>query len=305
MRSLAIAVPIPISVALVGLVLACSAPAEHVGEATSAIVGGEDDTGDPAVVAVVSEALNLTLCTGALIGPRTVLTAGHCNFSNVSVRFGSDAQAPTRKIAVTTTLVHPSYTMEGAPYDFALLELDTPVTDVAPLALRTTPLAQSDVGSTVIRHVGFGVSDEATKSGAGHKRTVSYPITRVTDVLVYSGAPGKQTCDNDSGAPGLVRDADGVERIAGVVSDGPSCHEDGWDGRADLAALQSFVSDTRASWDTAAPNADGGASGGSSGSGGGCAAGHARGPASDAWPLLGAIGAACLVRRRRRRPVHR
>ncbi len=262
----------------------------------SAIVGGTDDGADPAVVAVVSEALNLTLCSGALIGPRTVLTAGHCNFNDVSVRFGADAQAPSRKVAVRTTLVHPSFTMEGAPYDFALLELDTPVTDITPLTLRTTPLAQSDVGTTVIRHVGFGVSDEATKSGAGHKRTVGYPITRVTDVLVYSGAPGKQTCDNDSGAPGLVRDPDGTERIAGVVSDGPSCHEDGWDGRADLAALQSFVADTRASWESVAPRADGGPSGG--GDTGGCAVGPERGAASsDAWSLLGAVGAACLVRR--------
>jgi secreted trypsin-like serine protease len=293
MRRLAISMPL--AVVLLGAAPACSAPAEHVGEATSAIVGGEDDTSDPAVVAVVSETLNLTLCSGALIGPRTVLTAGHCNFTNVSVRFGADAQAPTRKVAVTTTLVHPSYTMEGAPYDFALLELDTPVTDIAPLALRTAPLAQTDVGTTVIRHVGFGVSDEATKSGAGHKRTVSYPITRVTDVLVYSGAPGKQTCDNDSGAPGLVRDADGVERIAGVVSDGPSCHEDGWDGRADLAALQSFVADTRASWESPAPPRSSG--------GGGCTSSREPGSASGARTLLGAVAAvfAIVCRRRIRR----
>jgi len=131
--------------------------------------------------------------------------------------------------------------------------------------------------------------------------------TRVTDVLVYSGAPGKQTCDDDSGAPGLVRDPDGVERIAGVVSDGPSCHEDGWDGRADLAALQSFVADTRASWESAAPSRDAGTStsGGGHGSGSGCAASHGRGPARGAWTLLGAIGYAGLARRRRRSRIRR
>jgi secreted trypsin-like serine protease len=217
----------------------------------------------------------------------------------VSVRFGADAQAPTRKVAVTTTLVHPSFTTEGAPYDFALLELDTAVTDVTPLTLRTTPLAQSDVGTTVIRHVGFGVSDEATKSGAGHKRTVSYPITRVTDVLVYSGAPGKQTCDNDSGAPGLVRDADGIERIAGVVSDGPSCHEDGWDGRADLAALQSFVEDTRASWESPPPPPS------SSSNGGGCTSSRAPRSESGASTLLGGVALALAVAAARLRRIRR
>ncbi|MDB5218175.1 MAG: Alkaline serine protease [Myxococcaceae bacterium] len=294
------------AIVLLDCALACNPPAErvgaeHVGEASSAIVGGEDDGADPAVVAIVSESLNITLCSGALIGPRTVLTAGHCNFTNVSVRFGADAQIPDRSVAVTTTLVHPSYSAQGAPFDFALLELDTPVTDIAPLTLRTTPLGQSDVGTTIIRHVGFGVSNEATKSGAGHKRTVSYPMTRITDVLVYSGAPGKQTCDNDSGAPGLVRDPDGIERIAGVVSDGPSCHEDGWDGRADLGALRSFVADTRASWDSAVSNADSGTSGdGSKSSGGGCVASKSRGAGNGAWMLLLAIGGACVVRRRAR-----
>jgi hypothetical protein len=167
------------------------------------------------------------------------------------------------------------------------------------------------VGTTIIRHVGFGVSNEATKAGAGHKRTVSYPMTRITDVLVYSGAPGKQTCDNDSGAPGLVRDPDGIERIAGVVSDGPSCHEDGWDGRADLGALQSFVADTRASWDSAVSTADSGTSGDSSKStGGGCVASTNRGAGKSAWMLLLAIAGACVVRRRARgrggvRPRHR
>ncbi len=244
---------------LVGvLALAACGPSdprsEHVGTVASSIVGGTDDSGDPAVVAIVSDTVGLTLCSGTLVGPRAVLTAGHCNFTKITARFGADVSAPERKIAVTKTVQHPKYTAMGAPYDFALLELETPITDIAPLTLRAAPLSQADVGKTIIRHVGFGVSDEAAGSGAGHKRTVSYPITRVTDVLVYSGAPGKQTCDIDSGAPGLVTEGDGVERIAGVVSDGPNCHTDGWDGRADLADLATFIADTQKSWDAPPPS---------------------------------------------------
>jgi V8-like Glu-specific endopeptidase len=229
---------------------------ERIGEIGESIVGGQNDADDPAVVAVV--ALGITLCSGALIGPRTVLTAGHCAFGDASkpeIHFGASSDQPDRVVKVVAKAVHPQFTTMGAPYDFGLLELETPVTDVAPLALRTTALSASDVGATIVRHVGYGVSDEASGGGVGTKRTVSYPITKVDDVIFYSGAPGKQTCTNDSGGPGFVRDPDGVERIAGVVSDGPNCHTDGWDGRADLAALASFVSDTRASWESSPPPA--------------------------------------------------
>jgi hypothetical protein len=209
---------------------------------------------------------------------------GHCNFTSITARFGANAATPDRKLAVLTTVVHPKYTAEGAPYDFALLELESPVTDIAPLTLRTTPLGDADVGKTTIRHVGFGVSNEDAGTGVGRKRTVSYPVTKVTDVLVYSGAPGKQTCDNDSGAPGLIRDPDGVERIAGVVSDGPSCHEDGWDGRADLADLASFVASTRSAWET--PQDDAGSSSDDGSKSGGCALARAKARSSvSSWQL--------------------
>src|SRR5205809_262849 len=87
--------------------------------------------------------------------------------------------------------------------------------DPAVAALVGAPLDGSVVGRD-IRHVGFGVADEATGDGRGSKRTATYPVTKLDPEIVWSGGPGKQTCSGDSGGPGLL---DG--ELAAVVSDGP------------------------------------------------------------------------------------
>jgi hypothetical protein len=210
------------------------------------VVGGVDDPGDPAVVAFL--AAGAPFCSGTLVGPTAVLTAGHCanGLGSVpySVAFGSDAAHPTLAVPVSDQVLHPQYTVEGAPYDFALLHLVQPVTDVSPVPLSLQALTASDVGQ-LIRHVGFGVSDPAAGTGSGTKRTASYPITEVDTYVVWSGGQGEQTCTGDSGGPGLLA-RDGGEVLAGVVSSGPDCYDAGWDGRVDVVA--SWVTATIAPW---------------------------------------------------------
>ena len=62
------------------LVVGCGgSPLERVGSGSSAIVGGEEDPGDPAVVAIyAASSAGSALCTGEVIAPRVVLTAAHC-----------------------------------------------------------------------------------------------------------------------------------------------------------------------------------------------------------------------------------
>ena len=280
---------------LVVVLAGCALPSLSTERA--AIRGGVTDGGDPAVVSL--SVLGVEACTAILISTHTLLTAGHCDLDLAAADFG-DAS-----IDIAMTVVHPQSTGEGTPYDLALMKLASDP-GIAPLALSGSA---PEVGRPV-RHVGFGVTDDSTGDGGGVKRTVTYLIHRIDGMLVYSGAPGEETCVGDSGGPGLVTTTSGAEVVAMVVSDGPDCQlsQDGWDNRVDL--VRDWIVATTSSWD-APPTFDMGSSGsGSSGSGsgsdgGGDAPGASSGSASGgcATTDASASGLSVLIvalRRRRR-----
>jgi V8-like Glu-specific endopeptidase len=253
----------------------CAAPGLSTTE--SAIRGGSTDDADSAVAALSVLGL-YAYCTATLISPHTVLTAGHCNLLEgldvIEADFGTRSDAPVHSIDVVEVKVHPMYTGEGKPYDLALMKLAADPVGVTPIALNDAPLADADIGQ-MLRHIGFGVTDDSTGDGGGTKRTVSYPLHRIDAMLIYSGDTGKQTCDGDSGGPALMTTGSGGELLVGVVSDGPDCElsQDGWDDRVDL--VKDWIVQTVSAWDappsfgevSAAPGG-GGTGGGGTGGGG-------------------------------------
>lgn len=301
--------PFRARVAVVWLVVGCTAPTLATSE--SAIRGGVDDPGDPAVAALTTSS---EYCTATLIAPHTLLSAGHCRSGGVTANFGMTASSPIQKIAVTAVTLHPMFTGVGQPYDFALMKLASDPTGITPARLNDLPLTTVNVGQDM-RHVGFGVTDEATGAGRGIKRTVTYPLNRVEAVLIYSGAPNQQTCTGDSGGPGFMTlGAHPTELLVGVISDGPSCNlsQDGWDDRVD--AVKDWIVQTVSAWDTppsfgplpdSASDAgvspgdgnNGDGSKGSTSSGGGCATG----PSAASWPLFALMSLWLRGRRRDRK----
>ena len=232
--------------------------ADRVGGSEDAIVDGELDTKDPAVVALNIASTGFAVCTGTLVTPTAVLTAGHCPIDRVWVRQGTRVRSLgwTDHVGVQASARHPGYTAEGGHYDIALIRLDHPLDGIAPVVLSETPLSSADVGATV-RHVGFGTTGDDWRyvkqiGSGGIKREVSYPITKVDDFFLWSGAPGKQTCLFDSGGPAL-RMVNGVERLIGIVSTGDDCHSDGGDTRVDRADVLSWIDAQLAEWNTARP----------------------------------------------------
>src|SRR5207302_11132457 len=142
--------------------------------------------------------------------------------------FGSDASAPVKRVAIAEQRTHPSYTAEGKAFDFGMVRLAEAVPEFVPLTVSSAALDSSVVGKP-IRHAGFGVSDEAAGTGRGTKRTATYPVTQLDPEIIWSGSATGQTCGGDSGGPGFLGD-----EVAAVVSDGPNCHDAGWDGRVDV-----------------------------------------------------------------------
>lgn len=194
------------------------------------VIGGSASV-DDAVVCVSAE--GLPLCSGVVIAPRVVLTAGHCIAplgENVRyyVNFGADCRQPTHRLPVGQMLAHPRYAGEGKPFDIGVVTLgaDAPP---PPLALSKAPVDELLVGRT-IRHVGYGNSQESPSEGFGVRRTVSHAVLSVDDAFVWSGDAAANTCVGDSGGPLLLD-----EQVLGVVSDGPDCHSASADQRLDVA----------------------------------------------------------------------
>jgi uncharacterized membrane protein YgcG len=258
----------------------------------SAIRGGSVESGDPAVAALSAFGV-YSYCTATLISHHTLLTAGHCDLEDDGVdmeaEFGADADDAAQSIAITRVKTHPMYTDEGKPYDLALMKLDADPVGIAPLPLNGAPLTAADVGRA-IRHVGFGATDDSS-DGVGIKRAVSYSLNRVEGMLIYSGAPGKQSCDGDSGGPGLMMaGAQGTEAIVGVVSDGPDCElsEDGWDDRIDL--VKDWILQTVSAWDAPPTFVTVAGGGNGSGAGGGGMGGGGNGGGGDSGDGGGTAG---------------
>lgn len=214
---------------------------EKTGTTQQAIVNGDNDNADPAVVALLLN--GSVFCTGVLLTNNVVATAAHCVTPTPpdQVYFGSDPS--TKKgtfISVTTSRVHPDFDEDTLVNDIAVVGLAS-TAPVAPLNIFVKEFDDSYIGLE-IRLIGFGATGpEATQNL--RKRTGTTAITSYTDDDFRFRPAPSQTCVGDSGGPAVARIGD-HEAVIGLTSSGDSnCATYGRDMRIDryLPFIQGYA----------------------------------------------------------------
>ncbi len=223
------------------MILAGAAP-------SAAIIGGSAaERGDYPFFVRVGK--GKSFCGGSLITPTRVLSAAHCReLTGVGEKVLIGPDEIVRRVELIGT--HPVAVREqrrnesdaAAPADLLLLELDSPVTGLAPVPIGTSAegLAGPGTPATVI---GFGATRLNGKGGGTFRSAavriqdpktcrpeISSKLWREWSLCTRdprlpdpdAKPPFASPCFGDSGGPLLVDPGDGP-RIVGVVSFGAAC----------------------------------------------------------------------------------
>jgi trypsin len=237
-----------------------------------AVVGGQDvPAGKYPYVAFVEINLGAlsASCTGTLVAPTWVVTAGHCGTPTlgfapipvgtpgalITAYTGSNKPAAGDAHTVKAVHVAPDYLFtNGATNDVSLLELGEPATQPT---VKIAGAGEEGLWKpgTMATIAGFGLTDADAEDAPPVMQEAQVPITTdayaeqaypdqnnvvenfsgvdydaATDLAAGYPEGGVDTCQGDSGGPLFVPGPNGVLRLAGDTSRGEGCAEPGKPG---------------------------------------------------------------------------
>lgn len=199
------------------------------GNDTAEIIGGSLAPAGkwPDAVAVLG---NQGSCTGTLIAPDVVLTAGHC-VGGMTTVIANTTDYNTQGGARSTIKSHTAYPNWETTYDVSVIVLNTPLTGVTPRPVATTECTMTSFASKPsVQLVGFGATDVNAQNANTKLYEVTVPVTDATcgnaalgckPAVAPSGefAAGdgvKDSCNGDSGGPVYLNTPRGYVVIGAV-----------------------------------------------------------------------------------------
>ena len=208
--------PRPLAAAFVALALTVAG-----GHPARAVIGGAEADG-PASGTVMVLSSRGGVCTGIVLAPTVVLTAGHCAAERPGTRgehrvHYKDGAEPVLA-ALSATVVHPGYDAGAVAgrrtsVDLALLRTAAPL-PARFVAARLTA-APAAAGET-LRLGGYGVARVGDARSSGTYRVTDLPVVEPYGrgrILVWLQGRGSGACQGDSGGP--ITSSGAVAAVAG------------------------------------------------------------------------------------------
>jgi endonuclease G len=171
-------------------------------------------------------------CTGTLIAPDVVLTAGHCADANPTTVIANTTNYNGTGGVRATVKSITAYPNWETTFDVAVIVLNTPITSVAPRKIGAACTFQGFQNNMMVHLVGFGLTDTAGMGNNTQLREASAPIIDATCANGAGCAPGASpagefiaggggtdSCFGDSGGPVYLDTPRGTV-VVGAVSRG-------------------------------------------------------------------------------------